>query len=226
MIPALIARPLRARTVYNIEADEDAYFGSVASFTCDTWANLQGGLNLALNFSRTETYLECWLRRDDACGADGHWSALWRSMVVFLTSSLSTSFEASSPSQVRLHALIVPQTTIGSQNIVLVSAAPSSATTLASGDWANFGMTKWSNAVAVGDIANGSDTAFTLNAAGLSALNTQIAAGDPWSVGIVLESDADDTAPTVAATGNLNARQRFASTDHATAAYRPTLRLW
>lgn len=207
-----------------IQAQEDAHIGSVASFTNDTWAALQAGANTALNFSRTETYLEVWLSRDSSGDAD-EWARIWRSIIAFPTTGVDSSAIATEDSYVKLHVVLAPQTTITGQKVVLTKAVVGSATTMAHTDWGGVdGSVKYSEAKNVSDLTNGSDQTFLLTAEGAQALTDAIAAQTPFVVAIQIESDADDAEPTVTSpTTELSARTRFASLNNGTAAYRPVL---
>jgi hypothetical protein len=207
-----------------VVASEDAYVGSVAAFTCDSWANLRAGIALNLNFSRTATYLECWIARDASCAAGGNFTALWRSMVAFPTTAFNPALEASEDSFVRLHAVLSPQVSIAGQYVVLVKCEPTDPAAMAYGDWANItGAVAYSLPVPLADILNGSDPVFTLTAAGAAALTDAIAAQTPFCVAVLMVSDAGNAEPAVDPTGTVNARTRFASVEHATPAYRPVL---
>lgn len=229
-IPALIARPLGVPGIM-VVTTEDATVGSAADYWESTWELVHAagaGCNTTGLFTRTQTYLDIWLSREnhDPDNQDPPlWARLVRGIIVFPTTGIDAAAIATENSYVRLRSVMVPQHSITGQNIVLTPATPASTTTLAHTDYLQCpGTPKWSTPVAVSSFENNAYVAFRLTAAGAEALTTAIAAQDPFVVCVQIESDADDATPTITSpTTELSARALFASLNHATASYRPVL---
>ena len=195
---------------------EDGWVAYRAPVCAGTWAEVHDGdpgTNVADTGDLTVAVVSC----SDASGG-GKYNGIWRAFLEFDASALSGAESATLALWVQASSQAYFDELGGGHSVALVDASPSDP--LVVGDYQGAGTTLYADAVTLDDIGGaGTAVIFTLNAAGLAAL--QAAVGGTFSVALRIEMDRTDSAPTWAS--NEKVQLIFASSSDATTAHRPTL---
>lgn len=161
-------------------ATEDAYISHFEGSAA--YATLRGGAGTTIDRTGTSGYV--WLRSTDGAGFE----RLGRFGFVFPTGGLhsnsSTSIDAAT-----LHAYIISKANaLGSPSYNITAFAPADFNTLVIGDYDSFVNTDLATGIPYASVSTSTYNTWTLNAAGLAAINTSadgktpIMARDSWDI--------------------------------------------
>ena len=200
------------------EADPNAaitptHDGDVGHINGGLWALVRDGLGESSNTGSVLVYTSM-----RTTVTSDNFDDLFRGMFTFDISAISAD-----PSAAILTLTVEGiLETLAGQEVVLVIPDPADKTSFVNADYETMSDTAISDVHAITGWVQSDTVDFTFNAAGISALNAAILAGDTYfTVACIFESDRTDTAPTWVS--DVKAEARWRSVDHGTAADRPSL---
>ena len=174
-------------TVFNPDADPESTSvdGYVARDIEAAWSTIRAGAGTVVDDATTVGDMT----RISYGQLSSQYTFLGRTPFLFDTSSIGSGQSVSSATfEVYVTAT---DNTIGNLSFVLVASTPASNTGLVAADYSQTGATALSDTVAVNDITTNAYNTWTLNAAGLAAINTT----GITKLALVFENDRSNTEP-------------------------------